>query len=176
MADPVKELTSAEWRIPTATSACFSTRRANRPPPRLAELSEGRFQHQSVQVRLNRPVVEHDVTLVVGPVFPHEVVRFSSSNKYFFPGIASLELINVSRLGRGAGTYHEITGEERGRVTVTLAAGIPEERVRAVNHPGAERKRGTSSRRAQRHMCRRGWVVLPSPRARTFEKITSQAG
>ena len=34
---------------------------------------------------------------------------------------------------RGAGTYDETTGEERGRVTVTLATGIPEERVRAVN-------------------------------------------
>ena len=34
---------------------------------------------------------------------------------------------------RGAGTYDETTGEERLRVTVTLATGIPEDRVRAVN-------------------------------------------
>jgi nickel-dependent lactate racemase len=39
---------------------------------RIAELSEGRFHHQSVNVRLNRAVVDHDVTLVVGPVYPHE--------------------------------------------------------------------------------------------------------
>jgi nickel-dependent lactate racemase len=63
---------------------------------RLAELSEGRFRHTSVEVRLNRAVVEHDVTLVVGPVFPHEVVGFSGGNKYFFPGISSQEVINVS--------------------------------------------------------------------------------
>jgi lactate racemase len=63
---------------------------------RLAELSEGRFKHHSVEVRLNRAVVEHDVTLVVGPVFPHEVVGFSGGNKYFFPGISSQEVINVS--------------------------------------------------------------------------------
>ena len=63
---------------------------------RLRELSEGRFSHQSVEVRLNRAVVEHDVTLVVGPVFPHEVVGFSGGNKYFFPGISSQEVINVS--------------------------------------------------------------------------------
>ena len=62
---------------------------------RIAELSEGRF-HQSVEVRLNRAVVEHDVTLVVGPVFPHEVVGFSGGNKYFFPGVSSQEVINVS--------------------------------------------------------------------------------
>jgi nickel-dependent lactate racemase len=66
---------------------------------RLAELSEDRFQHQSVQVRLNRAVVEHDVTLVVGPVFPHEVVGFSGGNKYFFPGISNLEMINISHWG-----------------------------------------------------------------------------
>jgi nickel-dependent lactate racemase len=63
---------------------------------RLAELSGGLFAHQSVQVRLNRAVVEHDVTLVVGPVFPHEVVGFSGGNKYFFPGVSSQEVINVS--------------------------------------------------------------------------------
>jgi nickel-dependent lactate racemase len=39
-----------------------------------------------VEVRLNRAVVEHDVTLVVGPVFPHEVVGFSGGTKYLFPG------------------------------------------------------------------------------------------
>jgi len=33
---------------------------------------------------------------VVGPVFPHEVVGFSGGNKYFFPGISSQEVINVS--------------------------------------------------------------------------------
>src|SRR4029450_2878636 len=62
---------------------------------RIAELSEGRFQ-QSVDVRLNRAVVEHDLTLVVGPVFPHEVVGFSGGNKYFFPGVSSQEVINLS--------------------------------------------------------------------------------
>jgi nickel-dependent lactate racemase len=63
---------------------------------RIAELSEGRFHHQSVNVRVNRAVVEHDLTLVVGPVFPHEVVGFSGGNKYFFPGVSSQEVINLS--------------------------------------------------------------------------------
>ena len=63
---------------------------------RLAELSGGLFSRQPVEVRLNRAVVEHDVTLVVGPVFPHEVVGFSGGNKYFFPGVSSQEVINVS--------------------------------------------------------------------------------
>ncbi|TCO61127.1 lactate racemase domain-containing protein [Actinocrispum wychmicini] len=62
---------------------------------RVAELSDGLLA-QEVDVRLNRAVVEHDVALVVGPVFPHEVVGFSGGNKYFFPGVAGPEIIDVS--------------------------------------------------------------------------------
>ena len=62
---------------------------------RIAELSEGRLR-QPVPVRLNRAVVEHDLTLVVGPVFPHEVVGFSGGNKYFFPGVAGQAIIDFS--------------------------------------------------------------------------------
>ena len=65
------------------------------PAARLAELSEGRLV-RDVEVRLNRAVVEHDVTLVVGPVFPHEVVGFSGGNKYLFPGVAVKDVIDVS--------------------------------------------------------------------------------
>jgi len=62
---------------------------------RVAELSEGRMKQQ-VDVVLNRAVVEHDVCLVIGPVFPHEVVGFSGGNKYFFPGVAGQEIIDFS--------------------------------------------------------------------------------
>ena len=65
------------------------------PAARIAQLSEGRLA-QEVDVRLNRAVVEHDVALVVGPVFPHEVVGFSGGNKYFFPGVAGQEIIDIS--------------------------------------------------------------------------------
>jgi lactate racemase len=51
---------------------------------------------QPVEVRLNRAVVDSDVTLVVGPVFPHEVVGFSGGNKYLFPGVSGQEVIDVS--------------------------------------------------------------------------------
>ena len=67
---------------------------------RIAELSGGLLD-QAVDVRLNRAVVEHDVALIVGPVFPHEVVGFSGGNKYFFPGVAGQEVIDLSHwLGR----------------------------------------------------------------------------
>jgi lactate racemase len=38
----------------------------------------------TVEVRINRHVAEADVAIVIGPVFPHEVVGFSGGNKYFF--------------------------------------------------------------------------------------------
>ena len=50
----------------------------------------------SVDVRINRHVAEADVAIVVGPVFPHEVVGFSGGNKYFFPGVSGQELIDLS--------------------------------------------------------------------------------
>jgi len=65
------------------------------PAERLEELSEGRLR-ESVRVVLNRAVVEHDVAIVVGPVLPHEVVGISGGNKYFFPGVAGQEIIDIS--------------------------------------------------------------------------------
>ena len=51
---------------------------------RITELSDGMLHH-TAHVRVNRAVVEHDVTIIVSPVFPHEVVGFSGGNKYLFP-------------------------------------------------------------------------------------------
>jgi len=59
------------------------------------ELSDGRLA-QPVDVVINRAVVDHDVALVVGPVFPREVVGFSGGNKYFYPGVAGQEIIDFS--------------------------------------------------------------------------------
>ena len=62
---------------------------------RLAELTGGLLTGPDVTVRINRHVAEADIALVVGPVFPHEVVGFSGGNKYFFPGVSGQELIDL---------------------------------------------------------------------------------
>jgi nickel-dependent lactate racemase len=62
---------------------------------RIIELSDGMLRH-TAHVRLNRAVVEHDMTLILSPVFPHEVVGFSGGNKYLFPGVSGRELIDLS--------------------------------------------------------------------------------
>jgi len=63
---------------------------------RLAELTGGMMTGTSVPVRVNRHVAEADLAVVLGPVFPHEVVGFSGGNKYFFPGVSGQELIDLS--------------------------------------------------------------------------------
>ena len=63
---------------------------------RLTELTDGLMMETSVEVKINRHVAEADVAIVVGPVFPHEVVGFSGGNKYFFPGVSGQEVIDLS--------------------------------------------------------------------------------
>jgi nickel-dependent lactate racemase len=82
------------------------------PAARVAELSEGRMS-VAVPVLLNRAVVEHDVALVLGPVLPHEVVGISGGNKYFFPGVAGQQIIDVSHWLGALITSAEIIGTTR---------------------------------------------------------------
>ena len=76
---------------------------------RIAELSGGLLR-DAVPVRINRAVVEHDVTVIVGPVFPHEVAGFSGGNKYLFPGVGGRELIDLSHWLGALITSAEIIG------------------------------------------------------------------
>ena len=76
---------------------------------RIAELSGG-LLHAAVPVRINRAVVDHDVTVIVGPVFPHEVAGFSGGNKYLFPGVGGRELIDLSHWLGALITSAEIIG------------------------------------------------------------------
>ena len=72
-------------------------------------MSEGRLK-EAIDVVVNRAVVEHDVCLVLGPVFPHEVVGFSGGNKYFVPGVAGQEIIDFSHWLGALITSSEIIG------------------------------------------------------------------
>jgi nickel-dependent lactate racemase len=92
------------WWDP-ATFATLGTISAER----IAELSRGMLR-EAVDVRVNRAVVEHDVTLIVGPVFPHEVVGFSGGHKYLFPGVSGRELIDTSHWLGALITSAEIIG------------------------------------------------------------------
>lgn len=49
-----------------------------------------------IPVRVNRLILEYDLLVVIGPVFPHEVIGMSGGWKYFFPGISGAEIIDHS--------------------------------------------------------------------------------
>jgi nickel-dependent lactate racemase len=101
---PGTEVRNHEWWRPE-TFAHLGTI----PSARIEHLSEGRMRGD-VEVRLNRAVVDHDIALVVGPVLPHEVVGMSGGNKYFFPGVAGQEIIDVSHWLGALITSSEIIG------------------------------------------------------------------
>jgi nickel-dependent lactate racemase len=61
----------------------------------VSELSEGLLDEE-VEITVNKRIFEYDVLIVLGPVFPHEVVGFSGSNKYLFPGICGWKFTDLT--------------------------------------------------------------------------------
>lgn len=59
----------------------------------IRDLTDDRFA-MDINVTVNRKILDYDILLILGPVFPHEVVGFSGGNKYIFPGIGGPELLN----------------------------------------------------------------------------------
>ena len=57
------------------------------------ELSAGRLSER-VPVDINKIIFEYDQILILGPVFPHEVVGYSGGAKYLFPGISGGEFLH----------------------------------------------------------------------------------
>jgi nickel-dependent lactate racemase len=49
----------------------------------------------AIDVTINRKVLEVDHILMVTPVVPHETAGFAGGNKYFFPGVAGLGVVEI---------------------------------------------------------------------------------
>ena len=77
-----------EWDNPAALRTIGTLTRAD-----TRELSEGRME-LDVPVAVNKRIFDYDQIIIIGPVFPHEVVGFSGGNKYLFPGVAGPEILN----------------------------------------------------------------------------------
>ena len=60
----------------------------------IKELSGGLLE-ETIEVRVNKLLLEYDELVILGPVFPHEVVGFSGGHKYIFPGVAGREIIDA---------------------------------------------------------------------------------
>jgi len=63
------------------------------PAEEINALSGGLFS-MDVPVHVNKRLFDYDQIIIIGPVFPHEVVGFSGGNKYLFPGVSGPEILN----------------------------------------------------------------------------------
>ena len=89
-----------------------------------AQLTDGLLVNE-VPVTLNRMILDYDLLLICGPVFPHEVAGFSGGAKYLFPGVAGAEIINFT---------HWL-----GALSTSMATiGVKDTFVRRVIHRAAE--------------------------------------
>ena len=74
-------------------------------------LSGGRFSLE-VPVEINSRVFSYDELIIIGPVFPHEVVGFSGGNKYLFPGIGGPRVLDLFHWLAGVITNPKIIGNK----------------------------------------------------------------
>ena len=77
-----------EWDNPAALREVGALTAAE-----VSELTGGLFS-MDVPVEINKLVFDYDQIIIVGPVFPHEVVGFSGGNKYLFPGVGGPQILN----------------------------------------------------------------------------------
>ena len=63
------------------------------PAKEISALTNGLFA-MDVPVEVNKLVFDYDQIIIVGPVFPHEVVGCSGGNKYLFPGVSGPQVLN----------------------------------------------------------------------------------
>jgi lactate racemase len=75
----------------------------------IAQLTGGLLA-RDVPVLLNRLILDYDLLVICGPVFPHEVVGFSGGTKYFCPGIAGQDIIDFTHWLGALLTSREIIG------------------------------------------------------------------
>jgi lactate racemase len=81
-------LINHDWQNPEALTSLGTI-----PADEIRTLSNGLFA-MSVEVQVNRRLFDYDQLIIIGPVFPHEVVGFSGGNKYLFPGVSGPEVLN----------------------------------------------------------------------------------
>ena len=95
-----------EWNNPAALKKIGTI-----PAKDIEELSGGLFS-MDVPVEINKRVFDYDQLIIIGPVFPHEVVGFSGGNKYLFPGVGGPEILNFFHWLGGVVTNPMIIGSK----------------------------------------------------------------
>jgi lactate racemase len=81
---------------------------------------------EPVPIDINKKIYDYDLILILGPVFPHEVVGFSGGAKYLFPGISGGEFLHF---------FHWLGA----LITCPVIIGIKDTPVRRVIHRAIEK-------------------------------------
>lgn len=102
---PKATILNHDWKNPAAITSLGTV-----PAEEISRLTQGLLTDRAMDVQINKLVAEADVNLVVGPVFPHEVVGFSGGNKYFFPGCSVADVIDISHWVGALITASDIIG------------------------------------------------------------------
>jgi nickel-dependent lactate racemase len=95
-----------EWNR-TETFRCIGTLSREE-----VERLSGGILKEEVRIEINRKIFDYDLLLVLGPVFPHEVVGFSGGAKYFFPGVSGGDLLHFSHWLAAVITCMEVIGKK----------------------------------------------------------------
>jgi nickel-dependent lactate racemase len=95
-----------EWDNPAALKNIGTI-----PASDISELS-GELFSMDVPVEINQRVFNYDQLMIIGPVFPHEVVGFSGGNKYLFPGVGGPQILNFFHWLGGVVTNPMIIGSK----------------------------------------------------------------
>ncbi|MCP4690929.1 MAG: DUF2088 domain-containing protein [Desulfobacterales bacterium] len=75
----------------------------------IEEISGGLLK-QETPIDINRKIFDYDLVVILGPVFPHEVVGYSGGGKYLFPGISGGEFLHFFHWLGAVITCREIIG------------------------------------------------------------------
>ena len=86
---------------------------------RIGELTEdevatisGGLLRERVPIDINKKIYDYDLIIILGPVFPHEVVGFSGGAKYLFPGISGGAFLHFFHWLGALITCREIIGNK----------------------------------------------------------------
>jgi len=78
----------------------------------IERITGGLFR-EAIDVTINRAIFDYDLVLILGPVFPHEVVGFSGGYKYLFPGISGGQFLHFFHWLGAVITCMNIIGKKR---------------------------------------------------------------
>ena len=86
-------------------------------------MTNGLFK-EDLNITINRKAVEYDYILIISPVVPHETMGFAGGNKYFFPGIGGLDVIQTFHWLGAIITNPVVNGVKAGGCLQGMAMGI----------------------------------------------------